>query len=108
MKTIILSLFLAGCCGDVVEIESPYDMKSTDLAKAESDNACLDIGAVCTFHGECCSGACVYQVGNYARCANSADVQGGVPLGYYQRGCQWDRCTPPPSNVNVYATDPVR
>ena len=33
---------------------------------------------------------------------------GGLPHGYYQRGCYWDACEPPPQNRNIPLIDPIR
>lgn len=102
MLKYLLCVFLTGCtlgCNLTVEINDLPDL-DVDAGVADAGAQCLGFGAICTQYSECCSGYCIYTRGNYARCVEASSNGGSVPLGYYERQCQWDRCGGPLPDFN--------
>ncbi len=101
MKAMILGLMFTFGCGGIVQYPNP-DLGGQIEVNVDDMDApqCLPDTAVCSQSSECCSGSCMFTKGNYPRCGNAVR-QESLPIGYYQRGCQWDGCSPPPGTKPV-------
>ncbi len=107
MVKLALLLLLSGC-GGIVQYPSPDLGGHVDVDPDDMDipSQCLPNTAVCTQSSECCSGSCAFTTGNYPRCGDAVR-QESLPIGYYQRGCQWDACGPGPLGGPGPSLDPV-